>query len=160
MGKKKSWKKSLNLSICFFFWRMRVEVGLVNYNTLPDLLQSEYFMILSLEVSVNMCPMYIYALHVCTYSQFFSMYSLYPLLSLDPHYHCNFLFLTTIVNFCITMVLNLCPLRAVCVFSQAFTLHPELLFLNTHKIPHPFILRSPSVLWSTPVKITPTTLCC
>ena len=66
---------------------MRVEVGLVNYNTLQDLLQSEYFMILSLEVSVNMFPMYIYALHVCTYSQFFSMYSLYPLLSLYPHYH-------------------------------------------------------------------------
>lgn len=41
---------------------MRVEVELVNYNTLPDLLQSEYFMILSLEVSVNMCPMYTYAL--------------------------------------------------------------------------------------------------
>ena len=119
----KSWKKSLNLSIYFFLCRMRVEVELVNYNTLPDLLQSEYFMILSLEVSVNMCPMYVYALHVCTYSQFFSLYSLYSLLSLDPHYNCN-------LNFCITVALNLCPLRAVCVFSQAFTLYPELLFLE------------------------------
>lgn len=78
-------KKSLNLFTYFFFCEMSVEVGLVTYNALSDLFQSEYFVILlwkSVDISSPQMNIYTHTyihyidVHLINFSLYVYLFSL------------------------------------------------------------------------------------
>lgn len=125
---------------------MSVEVGLVTYNALSDLFQSEYFVILLWKsVNISSPQMNIYThtyihyidVHLINFSLYIYLFSL---LLIKPW---------SLVQLCLSFSVQPWPQTFAHLEVHVCSLRPSLytqncLFLNRHKIPHPFTLRSPS----------------